>query len=130
KELAEKFPEKKPKTYTYIPATLSDNEVLMKLEPDYADTLDSLPEDKRKQLLLGCWYVNDSDTRYFNREWLKRIGSVPEGAKAVRAWDKASEEPSPTLRYPDYTASLKMYRCKDGFYYIVNGTRFRKQPGE
>lgn len=130
KELQEKFPDKVPKTYTYVPSTLNDNQVLMDLEPDYKDTLDSLPEDKRKQLLLGCWYVNSNETRYFDRTWLHKTDRVPDGAVAVRGWDKASEEPSPNLRYPDYTANVKMYRCKDGFYYLVNGYRFRKKPGD
>jgi hypothetical protein len=66
--LKEKFPDKVAKTYTYIPSTLEDNKILMDLEPDYKDSLDSLPETKRKQLLLGCWFNTETGCRYFNRE--------------------------------------------------------------
>lgn len=128
-ELREKFPGKNPQTYTYIPATLESNKILLELEPEYKDTLDSLPEDKRKQLLLGCWFAKSSDRVYFKREWLHKAHSIPPDARCVRAWDKASEEPNPNLRHPDYTASVKMYKDKRGNFYIAGGNRFRKQSG-
>lgn len=129
-ELQEKFPGKVPKSYTYIPSTLDDNLILKELEPEYRDTLDSLPEVKRKQMLLGCWFVSDNQATYFDREWLHKADKVPAEAKVVRAWDKASEEPNPNLRYPDYTASVKMYKDKQGRYYLAGGNRFRKKSGE
>lgn len=129
-ELEQKFPGKKPQTFTYIPSTLDDNKILTDLEPEYAETLDSMPEDKRKQLLLGCWFASNNHAMYFKREWLHKADSVPSNSRCVRGWDKASEEPNPNLRHPDFTASVKMYKDRQGNYYITNGTRFRKRSGE
>jgi phage terminase large subunit-like protein len=128
-ELLEKFPDKKPQSYAYVPATLMDNKVLLELEPDYKDNLDSMPEHQRKQLLLGCWFSKVSDGMYFKREWLHKADRVPQDAKCVRGWDKASEEPNPSLRHPDYTASVKMYKDRHGNFYLAGGCRFRKQSG-
>ena len=129
-ELLEKFPDINPQTYSYVPAVLSDNKILMETEPEYRDVLASMPEVKRKQLLEGCWFVQDTHGMYFDRTWLHKASSVPPGCKAVRGWDKASEEPNPNLRHPDYTASVLMYKDKHGNYYLCNGTRFRKKSGE
>lgn len=128
-ELIAKFPDKKPQTFTYIPSTLDDNKVLMELEPEYRDALDSMPEEKRKQLLLGCWFAQTNNAMYFKREWLHKAHSIPPDARCVRAWDKASEEPNPSLRHPDFTASVKMYKDRRGNYYLAGGCRFQKQSG-
>ena len=128
-ELREKFPDKNPQSYSYVPATLMDNKVLLELEPDYKDNLDSMPEHQRKQLLMGCWFSKVSDGMYFKREWLHKADRIPPEAKCVRAWDKASEEPNPSLRHPDYTASVKMYKDKNGNFYLAGGSRFRLQSG-
>lgn len=132
---------KNPQTYTYVPATLKDNKVLQELDPEYYDVLDSMPEAKRNQLLLGSWKKVD-DTTFFDRNWLEEADEVPAGSVSCRAWDKAGSVPSETYRYPDYTAGIKMSRDKDGFIYISGdfhpevkdedniGGRFRKLAGD
>lgn len=142
-ELKDKFPDKNPKTYTYIPANLDDNKVLMELEPDYKDNLDSLPEKKRKQLLLGCWERMEDTGVFFQREWLREVVTLPPKCKIVRGWDKAHVEPSETYRYPDYTASIKMAKDRQGNIYLMGDYhptckdkdtnvlgRFRRRSGE
>ena len=101
--LKERFPDQNPQSYSYIPSVLSDNKALTDFEPGYEDILKSLPEIKRKQLLEGCWYVSDNHAMYFDRTWLHKIDAVPPNCKAVRGWDKASEEPNPNLRRPEPT---------------------------
>ena len=49
---------------------------------------------------------------------MHKVTCVPEGSVFVRAWDLASEEPSDKNRYPDYTASVKLYKTKSGEYII------------
>lgn len=39
----------------FIPATVYDNEVLMKNDPSYVKRLENLPEDERRAFLLGDW---------------------------------------------------------------------------
>ena len=44
-------------THIFIPAKLSDNQVLEKRDPGYRETLENLPEEVRKALLHGDWSV-------------------------------------------------------------------------
>lgn len=46
-----------PRDYSFIPATVYDNEVLMKSDPAYVETLKALPEDRRRAWLEGDWNV-------------------------------------------------------------------------
>ena len=43
--------------YMFIPALVFENEYLMKNDPGYLKTLQSLPEDRRKAMLYGEWDV-------------------------------------------------------------------------
>lgn len=134
---------KEPQTYTYIPSLLTQNKYLMENDPSYKDNLDSMPERKRKQLLLGCWHAAEDSGMYFKREWLKRTTHVPMGAYGVRSYDLAASEPTKEQPYPDYTASIMMWKDQNGFYYITGNYidsfrdpdtevygRFRKRSGE
>lgn len=122
---------KEPETYTYIPATLSDNKKLEELDPTYRNKLDALPEAKRKQLLLGCWASTDEDGLYFKREYLKRATHVPLGSIYCRAWDlAASAGDTPNTQGCDATQGMLMARCPNGYYYLCGSKRFRKRAGE
>jgi phage terminase large subunit-like protein len=122
---------KEPETYTYIPATLADNQKLEELDKTYRNKLDSLPEAKRKQLLLGCWASTDEDGIYFKREYLKKTNKVPLNSKYCRGWDlAASAGDTPNTAGCDATQGLKMARCPQGFFYICGSKRFRKRAGE
>lgn len=44
-----------PLSLTFIPATLNDNQILLKNNPGYYAALSQLPEDERSKLLDGCW---------------------------------------------------------------------------
>ena len=134
---------KEPQTYCYIPSLLTENKKLMEMDPTYKDNLDSLSEKKRKQLLLGCWHVAEESGMYFNREWLKKADKVPFGCVGVRSYDLAASEPTKEQPYPDYTASIQMWKDKEGYYYITGNYinsfkdpdttvygRFRKRAGE
>lgn len=50
------FQEKeRPEDYVFIPASVYDNTVFMERDPDYVSQLESLPEKRRKMMLLGDW---------------------------------------------------------------------------
>ena len=76
-------------------------------------------------MLLGCWHFTDTQCNYFDREWLHKVDKLPDDVRTVRAWDLASEEPNPNNRFPDYTASVKISKCKGGFitYMVAQGFR-------
>lgn len=46
-----------PEEYNFIPALVFENEYLMKNDPDYLKTLQSLPEERRRAMLYGEWDV-------------------------------------------------------------------------
>lgn len=54
----------------FIPATVFENKVLMKNDPDYVKRLQNLNEKDRRQLLLGDWDTNDG--QYFS-EWRREL---------------------------------------------------------
>lgn len=43
--------------HLFIPARLEDNQVLEERDPGYRTTLENMPEEMRKALLEGSWYV-------------------------------------------------------------------------
>ncbi len=141
-ELAEMFPDKKPLSYTYIPATVDDNKKLLEFDPSYKDKLDSLPEIKRRQLLEGCWLDISNDGMYFREEWLQYTDKIPPNSEFCRGYDLAFSEKTPTTD-PDFTVGIGMAKSSDGYYYLfgnyipefgdsgsdVRG-RMRKRSGE
>ena len=136
--------EVQPMSFCFINGTIFDNPALIRKEPAYLAKLKSLPEVERARLLEGNWYIRAQGSNYFDRKNLIKIDNVPLGVRKVRAWDKASQEPSQINRDPDYTAaSPLMSKCKDGYYYLEGGYdpaitdpeselygKFRKRPGE
>lgn len=56
----------KPDNYVFIPAKVYDNHALMNSNPEYVETLESLPPDQREAFLHGNWDVFAG--QYF-REW-------------------------------------------------------------
>jgi phage terminase large subunit-like protein len=122
---------KEAETYTYIPAVLDDNKALEELDPSYRRKLDSMPEAKRKQLLLGCWAATEESGIFFKRENLKKASSVPLDGLEARGYDLASTaDDTPNTKGCDATASVRMKKSRDGYYYIMGGTHFRKRVGD
>lgn len=134
-----------PKTFTFIGATIFDNQKLINLRPEYLQELNALPDIERERLLYGNWYVRPEGSNYFSRDWLLEADFIPPDCNLCRAWDKAYTEPSDKNRNPDYTAgSPLMGLSKDGKVYIAwdfhpdirdNPTtpitgQFRKRPGD
>ena len=143
-KLIKSYPDKKPMSYTFVPSLLTDNPKMLEKNPGYKDNLDSNTRIERETLLHGNWKARAEGSNYFKREWLVKVDKKPLGCTVVRAWDKASTEPSEKNRYPDYTAcSPLMSKDKDGRFYIewkvdadlkdedsdIIG-RFRKRVGE
>jgi phage terminase large subunit-like protein len=108
-----------PKTMTFIGGTIFDNPALIKANPMYLSELNSLPDIEKQRLLHGNWYARPEGTSHFERSWIKVGTSLPASIKWCRAWDKASSQPSETEMRPDYTACVKMGKCKDGFFHII-----------
>jgi len=133
----------RPISFTFISSTIYDNPICIAENPDYLDFLEGLNEVDRQRLLLGNWKIRPKGSNYFAREDLSKADRIPRNAICCRGWDKASTYPSDINPQPDYTACTKMYKTRDGNFYIsgefhdknhdeqqpeVYG-RFRHKPG-
>lgn len=113
----------RPKRFTFFFFSIFDNKIGMQQNLTYLSELNSLPEHERLSQMFGNWLSEPKGSSMFSRDFLKGLdpkypSTLPEGAVCVRAWDKAYREPSEKNKYPDYTASIKMYKYK-GEYYIA-----------
>ena len=119
-------------SFTFISATVLDNPIVQKVNPKYVSWLKGLRGVERAQLLDGNWYARDQGATYFDRSWVEEIidFSEDEVERTVRAFDFAGTLKSELLRSPDYTATVRMRRMKDGRYLIDDVRRIRIRAGE
>ncbi len=109
---------KTPKSFTFIPSKLSDNKILMKEDPGYKASLESMPEVEREQLLKGNWKIKPAPGLYFKGYFFEFIDYVPEGMEA-RGWDLAATDKEENDK-SNYTAAVKMVRDKRGDITIID----------
>ena len=130
-ELIEKYGKKqKPKSLTFIPAKLSDNQILMREDPGYEANLMAMSLVDRERLLHGNWNIRASSGLMFRREWFPLIDAIPAGwVSVIRFWDRAATEPNATNPDPDWTRGLKLYKYPDGTWVVADLKSERANPG-
>lgn len=117
------------KSLTFIPAKVTDNQVLLQADPSYMANLRALPLVDRERLLGGNWNVKPSAGKIFNRDWFEVVDAVPAGGAEVRFWDLAASEKKMVGDDPDFTADCKM-RVVDGVYFILDANAEQVGPAE
>ncbi len=132
KDLYESFGKNiKPLSFTFLPATIYDNPVLMRLQPEYVSWLEGLNRVEKERLLYGNWDVTQESAGYWKAEWVNMVHLPPvEVHKRVRAWDLAGSLPSETSPNPDWTAGVKMSKTREGRTTVEDCVRFRARHGE
>ena len=133
-ELMEEYgiDERKIKSVTFIPATLSDNKILEAKDPDYRANLEMLPMLERQRLLKGNWNITQKGD-VFEASWFEVVNTWPKECRIVRFWDLAGTDPDrPKAKRkrnadPDYTAGPLLGEY-EGVFYIIDMRRFRKGP--
>lgn len=97
----------RPEDYVFIPAKVYDNTAFMERDPDYVAQLESLPEKRRKMMLLGDWnsvegaffeeFVNDPE-HYKDRLFTHVIAPFepPKDWKIYRSFDFGYHRPFST----------------------------------
>jgi predicted phage terminase large subunit-like protein len=110
------------KSFTFVPATLSDNP---SMGADYEATLADLPFVERMRLLYGNWRITKSAGNRFKGEWFELVDEVHPG-HAVRYWDLASGK----KKKSDFTASTLMYAHEDGTYTVTDVVNKQMRPHE
>ena len=118
----DQYPRYKPDHYAFISAKLDDNPYL---DTNYRDTLEQLPEDRRRQLLDGDW--NAWDGRFFN-EWRSTMDGepwhvdeplIPDGVEWIGSLDWGYNAPGVFGLW----AALP-----DGHYHRANEIKFQGTP--
>jgi len=125
-------PDIPPKSVTFIPATVYDNQELLRRDPGYIANLKALTLVDRERLLGdaqrgGNWKIKPSAGKVFNRAWFKVVDAVPAGGIVVRRWDFAATAKELNKKDPDYTASCLML-VMNGSYYILDITAEQIDP--
>lgn len=120
-----------PKSVTFVPANIFQNPALLRVNPEYLNNLQMLPEVQRERLLLGNWKIRPAAGLYFRREWCKFLDpeEVPADLMCCRYWDLASTEKTET-NDPDWTVGLKLGQDVDNHLYVLDVVRMREGPFE
>ena len=128
--LLERYPDLVPKSFTFIPSKLSDNQKLMQADPGYLGNLLALPYVEQQRLLFGNWKVRPTAGKVFNRAWFTLVEAVPAQLRLVRYWDKAgtAEEENPAAAF---SAGVKMgHDAATGIFYVLHAVRGQWNAGE
>lgn len=128
-ELLARHPGVEPKSLTFIPAKLSDNQALMRADPGYLASLMALPTVDRERLLNGNWKIRPASGLYFKRGWVRVVDALPEMPRIVRGWDLAAT-PKTEHNEPDWTAGTKVGRAEDGRFFVLDHVWERGAPGD
>lgn len=102
-----------PKSFTFLPAKLTDNPALLENDPGYLATLQALHPVERARLLHGNWKVRFAKGLFFQRQWFKLVDSRPVG-RYVRFWDIAATDSS-ISKSACYTAGVLMCVNREGY---------------
>jgi predicted phage terminase large subunit-like protein len=116
-----------PKSLTFIPGRITDNQEGIKRDPTYIATLRAQDRVTRERLLMGNWNITASGGM-FKAEWFKIEDEAPTDLRLLRYWDMAASEEEEG-KDPDYTAGALCGIAEDGTFWIVDITRFREAPG-
>ena len=119
----------RPISVTFIPAKVSDNPTLLRVNPDYLVWLQSLPLLERERLLLGNWKIRPAAGLYFKGEWCAVVDEIPIDLDVVRYWDLAATEKT-ALNDPDWTVGVKLGRDRAGGFWLLDVVRARANPGD
>lgn len=118
----------KPISFQGLFGTIDDNPPLRRSNPLYKSNLEALPKLDRERLLHGNWFARPDGSSYYDRSNLPELTEAPhnsEFVKIVRAYDVAGTLPHDGNRSPDYFASVKMGKTRDGNYVILDIVRTR-----
>lgn len=123
----------KPIPFQVLLGTIYDNPTLMETQPEYLANLEALPDVERRRLLLGDWTARESNSSFFNRTWVEELLDYPHQndiIETVRAYDFAGTLPHDGNKSPDYTATIKMVKLRNGDYVITDIKRTRIRFGD
>ena len=125
--LRDRYPELIPKSFTFIPAKLEDNKILVESDPGYKANLLMQHQIERERLYLGNWRIRPEAGKVFNRSWFKILPAPRKYAAVVRAWDMAAT----AREFNDnafYTAGVLVGVTEDGEFDIIDAIAEQVSP--
>lgn len=125
--LHEKYPDCLPKSFTFISASIFDNQKLLAADPGYLANLHALPRVERERLLNGNWNIKPSAGLYFQKGYFEIIEALPVTNQKIRYWDRAATKKTET-NDPDFTVGLKIEKCSNNIIYITDMVRVQESP--
>lgn len=127
-ELRARYPRLLVKSFTFIPARLQDNQILMQRDPAYLGNLQMLPLVERARLLDGNWKIRHTEGLVFDRAWFPLVEHLPAEDRIlarVRYWDKAGTEGGGA-----FSVGCRMARTVDEEYYVEHIARGQWSSGD
>jgi predicted phage terminase large subunit-like protein len=126
---------RQPKSFTFIPAKLTDNPILMRKDPGYLGNLQAQHPVEQARLLHGNWKARFSSGKVFSRQWVSVVDALPaevtRGCRTLRFWDLAATAKDVASKTSFYTASVKaIYHQPTNTLYIIDATWSQKAAGE
>lgn len=117
-ELLDQYPCSRPKSLTFINASIHDNKILMDKDPEYLASLEALPLIDRMALLEGNWKYR-KEGNFFKRDWWEIIepDKLPPNRKTIRHWDMAATDEAEGKKSA-LTAGGKVSRDEGGTFYV------------
>lgn len=130
KELMRRFPRlaklAPPKSVTFIPSKLEDNQILMKKDPSYLANLLAQSAVEKARLLDGNWNIRPTAGNIFKRHNFEEVEATPLFVEIVRCWDRAAtEHKEGDSGDPDWTVGLKLGKDSNGIFYVLDIVRER-----
>ena len=126
-ELMAKYAGSLPKSFTFICASIQDNQKLLEADPGYLSNLHALSRVERERLLHGNWNIKPSSGLFFRRDYFEVIDVLPRNLTFVRYWDRAATKKQEN-NDPDYTVGLKFAKDKNGVFYVCDIVRLQESP--
>ncbi len=112
---------RKPKSATFIAASVFDNKALMEKDPGYLANLEAMPLVERERLLHGNWKIKAAAGLFFKRTQIGKIlDALPtDVVRWVRCWDLAASEKAEGGD-PAYTAGVLIGKRSNGRYIVAD----------
>lgn len=115
----------------FVPSKLIENPHLDVVS--YAESLDHVGPIEKERLLRGDWDVTEEGTLFRATLWMSGYyldGRPLDVVRAVRVWDLAASEPSPSYPDPDWTVGTLLGLRASGRAVVLDVKRFRLNPGK
>lgn len=119
------------KSFTFIPASVYDNPILLQANPEYLANLRALPYVEQMRLLHGDWSVRAEAGKVFNRDWFPVVSPFDVLADGVdcRFFDFAASTRQLAGDDPDFTATA-LLRRQGSRYIVLHAHQERVPPAQ